>query len=325
MLTNSGNISLPIAVWLASDDYDLSPRPNVISATGLLKPLKSIVLTQRIREANLEGDTDLQDLVPSRLGTAIHAAVEHSWLHHLSMALTAMGIPEHAQKLVRVNPTLPVDPNNHNIFIEQRAEREIDGFIVSGKYDFVENGRVKDVKSTGTYNWVHGGNDSKYAMQGSIYKWLNPAVITDDVMDVEFVFTDWKAISAKTDKSYPANRVMTRTLPLKSEFETEAFITNKISQLKTYHNKPESEIPDCTPDELWQRPAKWAYYKNPMALKRATKVFDTQAEAVSRQVADKSVGIIQHRPGEVKFCIYCPARPICKQAERLQQAGLLVI
>jgi hypothetical protein len=324
MLTNMGNISLPIAVWLAADDYDLVARPNVISATGLLKPIKTIALTQKISQANIDADTDLQDLIPSRLGTAIHDAVEKAWLNNLEQALTAMGIPERVRKTIRVNPT-EIDPDYHNIFLEQRMEKSLDGFTISGKYDIVDEGRVKDIKSTGTYNWIHGGNDAKYAWQGSIYRWLDPETITDNVMDVEYVFTDWKALSAKTDKKYPPRRVMTRTLPLKSLSETEHFIRVKIRNLKQYLGKPESEIPRCTPEELWQRPTTWAYYKNPQKTARATKVFENHHEAMSRQAADGNVGKIVERKGEVKFCTYCSGRPVCQQAEAYVQQGLLEI
>lgn len=324
MLTNQGNLSLPIAVWLAADDYDLIARPNVISATGLLKPLKCILLTHKIVQANLDSDTDIQDLIPSRLGTAIHNAVESAWINNLDQALTAMGLPKRARDMIRVNPSV-VDPEYHNVFIEQRTEKPLDGFIISGKFDFVENGRVKDIKSTGTYNWIHGGNDDKYAWQGSIYRWLSPDLITDNVMDVEFVFTDWKSLSARTDKKYPKRRVMTRTLPLKSLPETEYFIKSKIQQLQQYAGKPEAVIPPCTQSELWQRPTTWAYYKNPEKLLRATKVFENEHDAISRKNADGGVGVIKTRRGAVKFCTYCSGRPICKQAEGYVQAGLLEI
>ena len=48
MYTNRGNISLPIAVWLASDDYDLHFNPKIVSVTELLQPLRSIILIRRV-------------------------------------------------------------------------------------------------------------------------------------------------------------------------------------------------------------------------------------------------------------------------------------
>jgi len=322
MFTNHGNISLPIAVWLADDDYDLqTPPPKTISATSFLKPLKSLLLSQRIAASSQI--QDLQDVIAGRMGSAIHTAVEVSWLNdRYKRAMTKLDYPQHVIDAVRVNPTNP-DPNDYNIYVEIRTEKMLAGWTVSGKFDFVEQARVKDVKSTAVYNWIHGGNDAKYGLQGSIYKWLNPTIILDEYMDVEFVFKDWKALMALADKTYPQKSVMTRTIPLKSTFEIESFMRDKIALLETHANDFETDMPRCTPDEVWQRPSTWAYYKNPLSLKRATKVFDNEWDANTRRENEGNVGMVQHRPGEVKFCRYCPAHAICQQAESYIQQGLL--
>ena len=319
MITNSGNISLPMAIWLASDDYDFDPSCNKVSATGLLKSVKQIILGGRVQELNLAGDSDLQDAVASSIGTAIHDAVEKAVLNNREEALIAMGVPPRARDRVRVNPAI-IDPGFHNISMEQRVEKEFMGFTISGKYDIVENGRVKDIKSTSCYTYIYDTNSVKYAQQGSIYRWLNPTLITDDYMDVEYVFLDWKAMSVK-DKNYPPLRVLSKTVPLMSIQRTEMFIADKIDSLVAHQDSPEADMPECSREELWQKPTTFAYYKKPDA-KRATKV-GTESELTTRLIDDGSVGVIRRRPGKAKHCAYCPAKPICAQAERLAQAGLL--
>lgn len=326
LYTNYSNVSLPLAVWLAANDgYDLKPGKKVISATTLLKPIKSIVLGQQLLEDNAQGLVDIQDLIPSRLGTAVHTAVEVAWVCHYRIAMRNMGMAEKAIEMIRINPKPPLEAGIYAIYLEQRSQKQLLGYTLSGKFDIVENGRVKDVKTTGTYNWIHGGNDDKYIWQGSIYRWLNQDIITDDFLDVEMVFTDWSSLKALSDKAYPQKRIMTRTLPLKSLEETEEFILAQLTKISNYMDKPEVELPDCTPEEVWQRPTTWAYYKNPQNLGRATRVFDNEYEATALQITNKGVGIVQKRPGEVKFCRYCPARPICHQAEGYQMQGLLEI
>lgn len=331
MLTNLGNFSLPVAVWLAADNYDLIPRPNTISVTGLLKPLKCILLTQKIEQASLGGDMDVMALIPSRMGSAVHSAVEHAWLNNLPQALNDMGVPADFQKKIKVNPKPEeIEPDDYVIYIEQRVEKEFEGYTVSGKFDFVENGRVKDVKTTSVFNWIEGGNDDKYAWQGSLYRLLNPELITDNVMDVEFIFTDYKELSAKTDKDYPARRIMTRTLSLKSLAEAEHFVRNKIRDIKRYQGSTESQMPPCTSKEVWQQPTTWAYYKNILPGGstdgvRATKVFTNEQVALTHFSSVGNSGSLQKRPGKVKFCTYCSGRPLCQQAERYVQLKLLEI
>lgn len=325
MLTNRANLPLPIAIWLATDEYDYDPDPHVISATTLLKPIKSLVLGKRVEELDANKDSDMMDNVASRMGTAIHSAIERAWDHNLTEALTSMGIPAKAQALIDINPPIDkIDPEKHTVHIEKRVRRQLGKFTVTGQFDFCENGRVKDIKTTGTYNWIHGGNDKKYALQGSIYRWLNPELITDDVMDVVYIFTDWKTLDARTKKEYPAHRIMVRSLPLLSIAETERYLRNKLEEYEKYLDKPESAIPRCTPAELWQKPSKWAYKKNPDAVK-AFRVYNSEQEAYNKKAECGNEGIIEHRPGQVKFCTYCPGRSICQQAEQYVQQKLLEI
>lgn len=46
--TNTTNIPLPLAVFLATDDYDY--QPDTISVTTLLKPIKQIILGRRLEK-----------------------------------------------------------------------------------------------------------------------------------------------------------------------------------------------------------------------------------------------------------------------------------
>jgi hypothetical protein len=324
LYTNYGDISLPMAVWLAANDgYDLKRSPKTVSATTLLKPLKSVVLSEALAQQGQQGPIDIQDLIPSRLGTAVHTAVEVAWVHSHRQAMINLGMAPKAIEMVKINPNpKDVTEDDYPIYMEIRSEAEVLGYTISGKFDIVENGRVKDVKSTKVYAWVNGSNDEKYTWQGSIYRWLNQEIITDDFMDIEFLLTDWSSLKAQTDKNYPSRPLMTKTLPLKTLAETEDFIFSRIRLIDAHMGKPEEQIPPCTADEVWQRPTTWAYFKN-ANNKRATRVFDNEHEAMKQLYDDGNVGRIDRRDGAVKFCLYCPARVICQQAESYQQRGLL--
>jgi hypothetical protein len=325
MYTNYSNVSLPLAVWLATDHYQTDTRPNAISATGLMRPTKSLVLSATLTPE--EQVVDVIDMVPSRLGTAFHDSVELAWQsQHYPLAMETLGIPEDVIRRVRINPSRPALPDNRyiDIWLEQRAEKKIAGWIVTGQFDLVYENGVQDYKSTKTYSWISRTNDEKYRIQGSIYRWLNQDIITKDYLVINFLFTDWSQLKAQADKAYPQLPVMTRKYPLMSIAETEAYILGRLNELTHLMGKPESELPDCTPEELWQKPSTWAYYKNPASTARATKVFDNPGEAQMRAIQDGSKGLVVHRPGEVKFCRYCPAVSICQQAEKYRSIGLLV-
>ena len=324
MHTNHTNIPFVLAVWLAANDgYDLKPEPSTISATSLMKSTKSLILSMRLAAQDQEGVVDVSDLIPSRLGTAVHTAVESSWLYSREKGMTQLGIPLHVIEKIRLNPETPGEDPQFDIYMEQRSSKKVGKWTISGKFDIVHEGRVKDIKTTKTYNWIKGSNDEKYMIQGSLYRWLNPTIITDDYVDIMMVFTDWSPYKAMADKSYPQTPIRVRTIPLMTIPATQRWVENRLSEIEGAWNQKQGEMVPCTPDELWMNPPTYAYYKKPTA-QRATKVYDNAAEAHARKATDGIPGsTVVFRQTNPKFCNYCDARQICMQAEAFVVQGIL--
>ena len=159
-LTNNTNIPLSLAVWLAADEYDHQNDTNIISATSLLRPIKAIILARQNSELNKSAD--ISSLIPSRMGTALHSAIEKSWENeNLYDILESLGYHKEIIEKIVINPDpKTVSSDQIPIYMENRVNKEIGGYIISGKYDFVMNGVLEDFKSTGTYNYISGSNNS---------------------------------------------------------------------------------------------------------------------------------------------------------------------
>ena len=164
-----------------------------------------------------------------------------------------------------------------------------------------------------------------YVQQLSIYRWLNPDLITKDTGAIQFIFTDWQAIKARTDPKYPQQRMLERVLPLKSIAETEQYVTRKLALIDQYMDADEADIPQCSDEDLWRSEPQFKYYKNPLKTERSTKNFDTFQEARIRQVEDGSVGIVKEVPGRVMACKYCSAFSECSQKDALITSGDLTL
>lgn len=321
---NTSSVPLSLAVFLVTDNYDHDQDENTISATALIKPLRQIVLSARVPEDMTP--VDLVNLVPSRMGSAIHDAIERSWKDNYSNALASLGYPKRVIEKIRINPkpeelTDGVIP----IYMEQRAKKTVGKFTVTGKYDFIGDGRVEDFKSTSTYTATNNTNDEKYIWQGSLYRWLNPQIITKDEMAIQFIFTDWSKAKAMADPKYPQQRIQQRILPLKSIQETDAFVTRKLNQIEQYWGATEEQLPPCTDTDLWRSEPVFKYYKNPEKRARSTKNFDNRHDAQLRYIEDGSVGIVVEQPGQVTACKYCPAFAVCSQKDALIASGDLVL
>lgn len=326
MYTNSQNIPLSMAVWLAHDSYDGSSDPNYISATGLLKPTKQIVLSSRVPQDDSDGD--IADLVASRIGTAIHDAIEGAWVHNFKRAFTNLGIAESVSDRVLINPTseeLAAADNPIPVYMENRRVKEIAGFNVGGKYDLIAEGRLEDYKSTKTYSYMMATNTDDYTKQASIYRWLNQDIVTAETFAINFIFTDWLRSATLQDPNYPKTQVLQKEYPLLSVEDTEAFITAKLNDVTANWNKPESELVPCTDEELWRGDSKWKYYKNPQKMSRSTKNFDNAMEAHARLIEDKSVGVVVEAKGQVRRCNYCPGINECTQKDAYIANGTLTL
>lgn len=321
-VTNNSNLPLSIAVWLAHDDYDHDSRENHISATSLLKPLKQLILSNRVDN---EAKDDIVGLIPSAMGSSIHNGIEAAWVGSYAKNLEKLGYPKRVIERIRVNPSsedLKADPDIIPIYLEVRSEKEIDGFIISGKFDFIGDGRLEDFKTTSVYTFMKGTKDEDYINQGSIYRWLNPDKVTRDDMAIQFIFTDWQG-SRTREPNYPNMRTVEKKFMLNSYQATEAFVRKQLATIKKYWDKPESEIPECNDDDLWRKPTVYKVYKDEKA-KRAMSggVFDEDKRGAERFAREKGA-IVKTFPGEVVACRYCKAFEICEQKQKYLDSGEL--
>jgi hypothetical protein len=327
---NVSEVPLALAVFLASDFYDHNDDPNTISATTLLKPIRQIVLPSRIPPG--EGLVNLADMMNSRMGTAIHDGIEKAWMTNYREAMRAIGLPERVINKVVINPdqqTLEMNPDVIPIYLEQRLKRQLGKWTITGKFDFVGEGRVQDFKSTSTFTYMKQTGSDKYPQQGSIYRWLDSKMIHQDQMDINYIFTDWKAALSKTDPNYPPRRFHKQSYDLMSLIETENFIRQKLALIENFFDAPEEEIPLCSDEDLWRSEPVFKYYKDPANAntpgKRSTKNFDTRQEAVIFMSEKGGVGVVKEVPGQVTACKYCPAFAACSQKDQLIASGDLIL
>ena len=326
MLTNNTGISLSLAVWLVSDSYDHSDDPNTISATTLLKPIREIVLGRQ--NSHLLKGGDISTLVTSSMGTSLHDGIEASWsnLDKVKGSLEKLGYPEKVRNNILINPKQEdLYDGCIPVYLEKRSFKKIGKYTISGKFDIVLNGRLEDYKSTGCYSYVTQSNAEKHMQQGSIYKWLNPEIITDDIMAIQYIFTDWSKLSSIKDPKYPKSKLLEQTFNMMPVKETESFVTGIVNEIDRLADAKQKDLPRCSDEELWVKPTVWKYYKDPKKTVRSTKNFNNYPDASIRMVKDGSVGVVKEIKGEVVKCKFCNVMEICDQARELKTAGLLKI
>lgn len=318
--TNVTSIPTLLAGWLSIDEYDYSSDDKTVSATTLLKPVRQVILAKRYLALPL-AQIDLSSLVASKIGTACHDSVEKIWRNYLPQILNNLNVPKMMHDKYVINPET-VLPKQRPIYLENRVVRELNGWKVSGKYDAIIDGQINDIKYTKVYSYNSETKGEDYAIQGSIYRWLNPDKVTNPKILINFLLGDYSSKdSFKSD--YPPAQACSKEYDLYDEEDTEAWIIERIELLEKYSKADESDIPQCTPDEMWMDAPTYKYYKNPDKTSRSTANFDTHNEALARKVADGNVGIIKEVFGSPKACLTCVGAPLCKQKDAYIAQGIL--
>lgn len=327
--TNHQGINLPMAVWLARDEYEHDDRTNVISVTSLLKSVRQIILGQRVAAMDASASSvDVSTRLASRIGTSIHNSVEAAWVDNHRQGLLDLGYPERAVDNVLVNPEPEeITEDSICVYLEKRSEKQVGDYIISGQFDIVFDGQVQDIKSTGTFAFTTGSNDEKYIKQGSLYRWLNPELITKDTLAINFIFKDWNKNLARNDPSYPKLPVVQQTFPLISLAQAQIFVEDKIAEIDRYKDSPEEELPFCTNEETWRRDPVYKYYAKPDA-KRSSKNFATSAEAHTHKgnlIVKNPQGRVEEVLSAPTGCLYCAGFNLCSQAKAYVASGELII
>lgn len=317
-ITDIKNIGVVMQVWAVNDDYDYNKEEGYISVTGLIKPLKSIILSARAPKPTTP--PDIEEFISRALGNAVHASVEKAWFNY-EVNLKKIGYPQEVIDMVIINPTpqqlAEKGENCIPVYIEQRATKLVSGFTVGGKFDFVAEGILYDNKTTSTFTWTSGKRDDEHRLQGSLYKWLNPDKITEDFIRINYLFTDWQKFMAKQKPTYPQSRVQQKDVILMTHDETQEWVEHKLDLIRKLWNAEERLIPDCTEEELWRSEPVYKYYANPAKTEgRSTKNFDEASEAYEFLASKGGVGVVKEIPGEVKRCNFCNAFEVCEQRKR---------
>ncbi len=318
-ITNEFGIDLPLAVWLLQDGYKSgaadAPPGELLSVTTLMKPTRQLILQRKV---DMSQETmDISEMVAARMGHGLHDSIERAWTEGNWQG--AMRKLHYSQKIIdqiRINPKKEdLQPDTIPIYLEHRGFKTFEDIVVTGQLDFLIGKSYRDFKSTSTFAWTSGSKDGDYVLQGSLYRWLLPEMIQDDVMRIEFLFTDWLKYRAKVDPKYPQTKVAHREFALMSIKETEDWLHNKLATIRSNARLSQDKMVQCTDKELWRQADSYKYYTDPATAAsggRCTKRFDSATDA-QLHLQSKGKGIVVKDPGEVKACMYCPAFTVCEQ------------
>lgn len=259
-----------------------------LSATTLLKGTKEIILENRHFD---EIVIDASDEVWSVFGTATHSVLEHQ---------------------------------EDDAFKEEKFSVDVLDYKVTGKVDRYDMAHetLEDWKTTSVWKVIyHDFEDWK--RQGLIYTWLlrQSGLNVRHIRFIAFL-KDHSKSEAKKKADYPQAPVYIYEFdPTEDELtHIEAYIKEKVFEVSANAEKPDDEIAECSPEQRWSTPTKYAVMKE--GRKTAVKVCDTEEEAlnfIEELEKDKDKHFVEERKGQDKKCSdYCACCEFCSYYKSLQ-------
>lgn len=289
-LTNNYGMPETILNVIARPQY--SKGKANMSVTELLNSPRIVQLKRKHWEELTE---DAADMVWSIFGTAIHNILEHG--------------------------------KGDTHIVEERIHIELDGMRISGAIDLQEitpEGIIlSDYKTTSC--WAVMNEKQDWHNQLNSYAYLVEAAKKIPVTKLQIVaiVRDWSRRDAATRDGYPKAPIVVIDIPLWPYAHREAYIRDRISLHgdALFEMETDGDMPDCTPDEMWEKPTTYALKKDGNV--RAKSVHET-SEAAEKALADATEKakkgekfLIEVREGDRTRCSsFCQVAGMCSQYQK---------
>jgi hypothetical protein len=142
-------------------------------------------------------------------------------------------------------------------------------------------------------------------------------------LQIVAIVRDWSRREAQNKADYPKAPIVVIDIPLWSFEHREAYVRDRISLHgdALFEMETDGEMPECTPEEMWERPTTYALKKDGNV--RAKSVHETR-EAADKALADATEKakkgekfLIEVREGDRTRCSsFCQVAGMCSQYKK---------
>ena len=269
-ITNRLGLPSPLEEAVKNDTYSMGKAD--ISVTGLLNPPRQTALIKRYWD---EIEEDVADRIWALMGSVIHGILERA---------DSTGITE------------------------KRLFMDVEGWTVSGAMDRIvkKDKHLSDYKTTSAFK-IKDGVPEQFEWQVNFYRELCLVNGIDiQTIDIVAILRDWSKMNAMREADYPQQQVV--VLPV--NVWPRELTQDRIKERVKMHQDALVKLPLCTPEDMWQRPTKYAVKKE--GAKRAVKLYDTLVAAEIHANTKKDL-FVETRLGENIRCqAYCSCAAQCQ-------------
>jgi len=276
-ITNHANLPEPLVRAISADDYDKGGAD--FSVTELIKPPRIAALEQKHWE---ELEEDAADRLWLLMGKAGHEVLRRS---------------------------------SQGGIVEERCVVELDGYKISGQLDYAKTEEsIIDYKFVSLWA-IRDGIKPEWDQQLNCYKYMCELYgVPVKELKIIAILRDWNVNEAKRNPELPQSQVVVMPARIWTKEAVERWMRTRIA---LHLNARSGVLPECTPDEMWERPERFAVMKK--GNKKASRVLDSKLEAGQWMASqpNPSQFEIEVRPAERPRCEnYCSVSQFCEQFKR---------
>lgn len=293
--SNKYNLPASLVSVLTKDNYNYT---GDISVTGLIAPPRIYQLRKRHAD---KIEVDVIDQVWKVLGSSIHSLLERA--------------------------------DTYNAISEERLTCEVGGWKISGAIDLYEpGGIISDYKITSVWTVINEAKE-EWIQQLNCYGHLYKIAGFDvNKLRIVAILRDWSQHQVIKSDTYPKCQIKVIDIPMWSLKETQDFLYKRITLHQQCVDLSDDDLPECTAEERWDKPEKWALMKS--GRKSAIKLFDSiidyedyclDSHLGERYYSNNKMTIIlnkdyriEYRAGERVRCkSYCDVKQFCRHGRNL--------
>jgi hypothetical protein len=207
---------------------------------------------------------------------------------------------------------------------EERIFLEIDGWVVSGAIDvqrIEDDGiTIMDYKTTSVWSVILGKVEWERQLNcyASLLRRAKGAKVKG--LKVIAILRDWRSRDALDKADYPKAPIVEIDIPMWSDSDQDTYLDSRVElhQNAEFDRLTGAELPECSPEERWEKPSVWAVKK--IGNKRAIKLYDNEASAKADLLSGQE---IEFRRGEPTRCTanWCRVNAWCSQYQREREAN----
>ena len=283
-LTNLKGYPESIVRALQHDPY--SKEGSDYTASQMPNSPRQILLSNRHEDELVE---DVENQVWSLLGTGFHHVLEAA--------------------------------GDDGALLEERIHLDVGGRKFSGAMDHYKDGMITDYKVTSAMTKIYGSRLPEWTIQLNMLAHLVRSA-GHEVTGIQIIalYRDWSEMKALQQNDYPQKIIEIIPMELWSPDYCTEWLEKRIADLKYYEGVEDNDLPECSPEEMWEKPTTYAIKKK--GRKSAVRVLDSLSdiETYAIQKGIKTAGewlgghSLETRDGERTRCKrYCAAAPFCNQ------------